>query len=176
MNAARRFEALIVEHGAMVARICASYERDPELARELGQDVFLAVWRALPSFRGESSTRTFVARIAQFRAVSHVAARVRVPAGTSLDDAAVIAPGPLPDAQAIAANQRERLLEAVRRLPIAYRDAGDPHPRGLHAGRDRRRARRPRQRRLDSSHPRAHAAARLAAGGIMTRPTTTGAR
>ncbi len=56
MNAARRFEALIVEHGAMVARICASYERDPELARELGQDVFLAVWRALPSFRGESST------------------------------------------------------------------------------------------------------------------------
>jgi RNA polymerase sigma factor (sigma-70 family) len=123
MNAARRFEALIVEHGAMVARICASYERDPELARELGQDVFLAVWRALPSFRGESSTRTFVARIAQFRAVSHVAARVRVPAGTSLDDAAVIAPGPLPDAQAIAANQRERLLEAVRRLPIAYRDA-----------------------------------------------------
>jgi len=123
MNAARRFEALIVEHGAMVARICASYERDPELARELGQDVFLAVWRALPSFRGESSPRTFVARIAQFRAVSHVAARVRVPAGTSLDDAAVIAPGPLPDAQAIAANQRERLLEAVRRLPIAYRDA-----------------------------------------------------
>ena len=80
MNAARRFEALIVEHGAMVARICASYERDPELARELAQDVFLAVWRALPSFRGESSTRTFVARIAQFRAVSHVAARVRVPA------------------------------------------------------------------------------------------------
>ena len=34
----------------------------------------------------------------------------------------MIAPGPLPDAQAIAANQRERLLEAVRRLPIAYRD------------------------------------------------------
>ena len=122
MNAARRFEALIAEHGAMVARICASYERDPELARELAQDVFLAVWRALPSFRGESSTRTFVARIAQFRAVSHVAARVRVPASTDLDDAAVIAPGPLPDAQAIAANQRERLLEAVRRLPIAYRD------------------------------------------------------
>lgn len=122
MNAARRFEALIVEQGAMVARICASYESDPELARELAQDVFLAVWRALPSFRGESSTRTFVARIAQFRAVSHVAARVRLPARTDLDDTAVIAPGPLPDAQAIAANQRERLLEAVRRLPIAYRD------------------------------------------------------
>ena len=122
MNAARRFEALIVEHGAMVTRICFSYESDPELARELAQDVFLAVWRALPSFRGESSTRTFVARIAQFRAISHVAARVRVPAGTSLDDAAVIAPGPLPDAQAIAADQRERLLRAVRRLPIAYRD------------------------------------------------------
>ena len=43
--------------------------------------MFLAVWRALPSFRGKSSPRTFVARIAQFRAVSHVAARVHVPGG-----------------------------------------------------------------------------------------------
>lgn len=121
MIAARRFEALIAEHHAMVARICASHESDPELARELGQEVWLAVWRALPAFRGEASERTFVARIAQFRAVSHVAARVRLPAGDALDPA-LPAPEPLPDGQVIAASQRARLLEAVRRLPIAYRD------------------------------------------------------
>jgi RNA polymerase sigma-70 factor (ECF subfamily) len=118
-----RFTRLLGEFGPSLDRLAAAYEAEPAERDDLLQDISFALWRALPSFRGESSTRTFVARIAQFRAVSHVAARVRVPAGTSLDDAAVIAPGPLPDAQAIAANQRERLLEAVRRLPIAYRDA-----------------------------------------------------
>lgn len=60
MRAARRFEALIDGHHAMVARICASYERDPELARELVQEVWLAVWRSLPAFRGEASDRKSV--------------------------------------------------------------------------------------------------------------------
>ena len=59
----------------MVARICASYERDRDLARELAQEVWFAVWRALPSFRADSSLKTFVARIAQFRAISHVTQR-----------------------------------------------------------------------------------------------------
>ena len=155
----------------MVARICASYESDPELARELAQDVFLAVWRALPSFRGESSTRTFVARIAQFRAVSHVAARVRVPARYR--------PRRHRGDRARAAARRAGDRREPARAPARGRPAAahhlprprDPHARGLHAGGDRRRARGARQRRLDSSHPGAHAAARLAAGGIMTPST-----
>ncbi|HEX3457642.1 MAG TPA: sigma factor, partial [Candidatus Baltobacteraceae bacterium] len=57
----------------MIKRIALSYERQAHLVEELVQDVYLAIWRALPSFRGDSSLRTFVARIATNRAVTHVA-------------------------------------------------------------------------------------------------------
>ena len=76
----------------MVARICASYERDRDLARELSQDVWFAIWRALPNYRADASLKTFVARIAQFRAISHVAQRARLPLEAALSDA-------IPDAQ-----------------------------------------------------------------------------
>ncbi len=103
----------------MVSRICASYERDRDLARELVQEVWFAVWRALPGFRADSSLKTFVARIAQFRAISHVTQRARKPLETFHgEDLPAV---PLPDSQVIAADERDRVMQAVRRLPIAYR-------------------------------------------------------
>jgi RNA polymerase sigma factor (sigma-70 family) len=103
----------------MVSRICASYERDRDLARELVQEVWFAVWRALPGFRADSSLKTFVARIAQFRAISHVTQRTRKPLETIHgEDLPAV---PLPESQVIAADERDRVLQAVRRLPIAYR-------------------------------------------------------
>ena len=103
----------------MVARICASYERDRDLARELAQEVWFAVWRALPSFRADSSLKTFVARIAQFRAISHVTQHAKKPLdGLYGDELPAV---PIPEVQVIAADERDRVLQAVRRLPIAYR-------------------------------------------------------
>ena len=50
----------------------ASTRRDPERARDLAQDILVAVWRAWPAFRGQCSERTYVARIAQYRIATHV--------------------------------------------------------------------------------------------------------
>ena len=44
-------------------RILSTYERDPSAREDMHQDLALAVWRALPSFRGAASHRTFIARI-----------------------------------------------------------------------------------------------------------------
>ena len=121
MRHRRDFDALVREHQAMIGRICASYESNRELARELAQEVLLAIWRALPSHRGQSSVKTFVARIAQFRAISHVAKYSRQPAHEPVDER-LLDSGVLPDVQVIAADERNRLLAAVRRLPPAYRD------------------------------------------------------
>ena len=49
MSSRSAFNALVAEHQAMVARICASYERDRDLARELSQDVWFAIWRRCPT-------------------------------------------------------------------------------------------------------------------------------
>ena len=118
MNAARRFEALIVEHGAMVARICSSYESDPEWL-ELAQAIPPGLARAAVVPR-----RVVAAHVRRLhRAVPGRFARRRARSRAGehrLDESAAVAPGPLLDAQAIAADQRELLPRAVRRLPIAY--------------------------------------------------------
>ena len=104
----------------MIARICASYEADRELARELMQDVLFAIWRALPAYRGDASLKTFVARIAQFRAISHVARQAERPGTTELQES-LLSEDSAPDLHVIEADRRTRLLSAVRQLPLAYR-------------------------------------------------------
>ncbi len=104
----------------MIARICASYEADRELARELMQDVLFAIWRALPAYRGDASLKTFVARIAQFRAISHVAHQAERPGTTELQES-LLSEDSAPDLHVIEADRRTRLLSAVRQLPLAYR-------------------------------------------------------
>jgi len=115
-----RFEDLVNQHQTMVARICASYERDRDLARDLAQDAWFAIWRALPAWRAEASIKTFVARIAQFRAISHAAQRARLPPREALTPDLVDS-NPPPENVAMARGERGSLLAAVQRLPLIYR-------------------------------------------------------
>jgi RNA polymerase sigma-70 factor (ECF subfamily) len=120
MSSRSAFDALVAEHESMVARICASYERDRDLARELSQDVWFAIWRALPGFRHDASLKTFVARIAQFRAISHVTQRAKQPLRAELSEE-IADLRAAPEAAAIASSERIGLLAAVQQLPLVYR-------------------------------------------------------
>ena len=104
----------------MIKRIASSHEAQPPLLEDLMQDIYFAIWRALPSFRGDSSLRTFVARIATNRAVTHVARAVKSPASLELHED-IPAPDDNPERQAIALDRGARLASAVRSLPLAYR-------------------------------------------------------
>src|SRR5580692_8226762 len=80
----QRFERIHDEHGAAISRLADSYEAVAGIREELAQEIALAIWRALPHFRGECSERTFVFRIAHNRGLTHV--RRRRPTQQSLDD------------------------------------------------------------------------------------------
>jgi RNA polymerase sigma-70 factor (ECF subfamily) len=113
-----RFTRLFAEHGPVLARLAAAYERDPRDREDLMQDIAFAIWRALPSYRGESSERTFICRIGHNRAITH---RSRAHARQQrLDSADLIdtIPDPKadPSATLIAAEGHAGLLDAVRRL------------------------------------------------------------
>lgn len=128
---AAAFDELLAEHGALLARVAATYERDPSHREELLQEIALAVWRAWPSFRGECAPRTFLARIAHHRAVSHVArsARRRESPWPDLEPDSIereapsdpADPAPSPEAAALAAERSEALFCAVRDLPLPQR-------------------------------------------------------
>ena len=104
----------------MVTRIARSYEADPGRAEDLVQDIHLAVWRALPRFKANAGLRTYIARIAHNRAISHVARETRRPFSFDLDDDLPSA-GPSPEDLAVESDARRKLEEAVRRLPIGQR-------------------------------------------------------
>lgn len=95
-------------HARAVARLCRSYEADPQRASEVEQEVWLAVWRALPSFRGDATLRTWLLRIAHHVCVRHVVRGGRSPAWVPLED--------LPDAAAAPdeAADRERARARLR--------------------------------------------------------------
>jgi RNA polymerase sigma factor (sigma-70 family) len=120
MRGEERIERVLAEHGALVRRVAATYERDPAAREDLLQEILLALWRALPRFRGESSERTFVLRVAHNRGLTH--AFRRRARGVPLEEAdAVPDPRPGPEHEASLAQRRERLLAALHRLPLAVR-------------------------------------------------------
>lgn len=114
------FEQIARDHHAMVHRIAASYEAESAAVEDLVQDIYIAVWRALPAFRGESSIRTFVARIATNRAITHVTRASRRPAAVELSEQ-LPAAGIDPERHAIAQDQRAKLASAIRAMPLNHR-------------------------------------------------------
>jgi RNA polymerase sigma factor (sigma-70 family) len=119
-SVAERFARLLREHGPALRRLAAGYEADQHEREDLLQEIALALWMALPSFRGECSERTFVFRIGHNRALTHRRRRQARP--PTLDDMTAIAdPRADPEADLARAQHHDRLMAAVRRLPHPHR-------------------------------------------------------
>lgn len=112
-------ETVLREHGPMLARIAGSYESEPARRDDLLQEISVAVWRALPSWRGDASLRTFAARVAHNRAIDHLAREKRA-RGDELHDVHED-PDANPLQHALAHQRRKDLLAAVRELPLGQR-------------------------------------------------------
>jgi RNA polymerase sigma factor (sigma-70 family) len=115
------FDRLLTANGRALARLAASYTNTPSDRDDLLQEIAMALWQALPRFRGECSERTFLFRIATNRAIAYLARR----RDHCVDEEAVEIHDPAPDPEAglVEEQRRERLRRAIRRLPIVYRQA-----------------------------------------------------
>jgi RNA polymerase sigma-70 factor (ECF subfamily) len=116
------FEEVTSSCTGLITRIAYSYEADAALRRELVQDILLAIWLALPSFRGEASIKTFAASIAQKRCISYVAKRAREPRQVELSND-LASGAPPPDEIALRNDQKKHLVESIQQLPIPQREA-----------------------------------------------------
>jgi RNA polymerase sigma-70 factor (ECF subfamily) len=116
-----QFGRLLVENRAALSRLAASYTRSTGDRDDLLQEIGIALWRALPSFRGDCSERTFLFRIAHNRCITHLSKR-RV--SVSLDEAEIDVEDPSANAEAALAEEqeRQRLLTAIRDLPTIHRE------------------------------------------------------
>lgn len=57
------YSDLVMRYQDRVYGQCLRWMKDPRIAEEVAQDVFLAIYRALPRFRGESRVSTWIFRI-----------------------------------------------------------------------------------------------------------------
>jgi RNA polymerase sigma factor (sigma-70 family) len=114
------FEEVMGSYGAALRRVAFSYEADPALREDLFQEISLAIWRALPKFRGDASLKTFLFRIAHNRGLSHGWKEGKGPELLE-EPESLIDEAPSPESEATQSERRARLVEAIHRLPIGMR-------------------------------------------------------
>lgn len=119
-EAEQQLHRLLAANGPALLRLAASYTNTASDRDDLVQDIAIALWKALPKFRGDCSERTFLFRVAHNRAIDYL--RQRRASTTSLDDDTPVRDTrPNPEVGFAQEQQGERLRQAIHRLPLAYR-------------------------------------------------------
>jgi RNA polymerase sigma factor (sigma-70 family) len=116
----QHFARLLDAHGSALSRLAASYTHTVSDRDDLLQEIAIAVWQALPTFRGECSERTFLFRIAHNRAITHLARNRPAPITEEIE---LHDPAPNPETELVQGQRIERLRQAIHKLPIVYRQA-----------------------------------------------------
>lgn len=115
-----KIEDVLKTHGGMLSRISAAYERNFQDQEDLLQDMALAIWKALPNFQERSSLKTFVARVAQNIAITHVTREAKKPKPLELNEE-IPSIKVSPEDEVGKKIQLEKLQVSVRSLPLPLR-------------------------------------------------------
>jgi RNA polymerase sigma factor (sigma-70 family) len=120
LAAEQQLNRLLTANGPALLRLAASYTNTTSDRDDLVQDIAIALWKALPRFRGESSERTFLFRVAHNRAIDYLRQHRAITAPID-DDSPLRDSRPNPEAGLAQEQQGERLRQAIHRLPLPYR-------------------------------------------------------
>src|SRR6266700_5505983 len=117
----KALNALIAGCGQAILAYCLARLGDDALAHDVAQDVFVAVWQALPGFRREASLRTWLFVIAHHRCATRRASlgRFRRLFASGLDQTVEEAqpdPADPPEEAVLKRQQAERVRRALGQL------------------------------------------------------------
>ena len=113
----QRYLEAAAEFGPALDRLARGYEADPDLRRDLRQEIHIALWKSLGNFDGRCSLRTWVYRVSHNTGASHVLKRKAQGPLTGIEEIDGLADGDDPerttsDRQAMA--QLTRLIQALK--------------------------------------------------------------
>jgi RNA polymerase sigma-70 factor, ECF subfamily len=122
---------LMAEHQRTVVQLASNLLGDREEALDLSQEVFLRVFRTIHRFRGQSSLRTWIYRIAvnqarnrhRFWRRRHRADQVSLDQHVAMHGDVFSGLGPTPERVLAQKELAERLRVALNRLPFDQRTA-----------------------------------------------------
>lgn len=121
-----RFEGLLNAYAPALRRLCAAHRRNHGDQQELFQEIAMALWKALPDFRGDSSERTWLYRIATNVSLTDSARRQ----SKRNREVGIEEAPPAPESRD---SRTEELFDAVRRLETVDRDLALLYLEGLTA-------------------------------------------
>ncbi len=122
----RALEELYDRHGAASYGLARRIVADEQLAHDVVQEVFLAIWRGAASYDGSrGSLSTWLFTLTHHKAVDAVRRAQRHSGRRASEDALLVEPDPAPgvDDQAVDTLNRERVRAAVDTLPEPQRKA-----------------------------------------------------
>ncbi|MAF10389.1 hypothetical protein CMK11_08055 [Candidatus Poribacteria bacterium] len=121
----RALETLARRHYPAVYRNAVYRVRDPEVARDITQEVFLRVTRALPGFRGDAQFKTWVHCITTRACIDHVRSLRARPQMAPLDEddggRSIPTRDPAPDDRAAYGELTRCIDRVVEELPDRQR-------------------------------------------------------
>lgn len=79
MDRQTEFLELIERYKRVIYKVCYLYAPDRDMVNDYFQEVVLALWNGFDRFRGESSTATWVYRVALYTCIAFVRRRMRRP-------------------------------------------------------------------------------------------------
>jgi RNA polymerase sigma factor (sigma-70 family) len=116
----QHFDRVLAANGPALTRLAASYTNTPSDRDDLLQEIAIAIWQALPRFRGDCSERTFVFRIAHNRGIAYLA-RSRSQMAELTEEIELHDPAPDPESELAQEQRAARLRRVIHHLPVAYR-------------------------------------------------------
>ena len=108
------FRVLVERHQSRVLGMGMRFLRNRESAEDYSQEVFLRVYRSLPTFRGESRFYSWLMRIAYHMAIDANSSVRRV---ESLGEIEPVDAGRTPEEQLLYLRTREAVQHAMKELP-----------------------------------------------------------
>ncbi|MFT2092788.1 RNA polymerase sigma factor [Paraglaciecola sp. 2405UD69-4] len=130
------FKQILKEHAPLLGRVAATYEANFHMRQELLQEITLAVWQALAKFKGDSSVKTYILRVAHNKAITHVAYHAKQPRNDSYCELDTPKPSnaKATGEQLDQERQIQQMLDHIRKMPIQTRQVVTMSMEGLSYG------------------------------------------
>ena len=116
----RRFENLVDAHGRDVLNVALRVTRDADLAKDVYQEVFLAIWRRWGRYDDQLNWGAYLYRVTVRKALE--LARRRQPVPVALDNREPQDPGSDPDMALRVDELQQKLTDSLAKLPKRQAD------------------------------------------------------
>lgn len=120
----RAYAAVVERYSQKVLTLCQYFLKDPHEAHDVGQEVFIKIYRGLKNFRGDAKLSTWIHTIAINTCKNKMSMFKRwFLRNRNLDDSVNLPDtGPSPEEDAVSRERREVVRREITRLPEKFRE------------------------------------------------------